>query len=108
MTREQFVNLVASTQKAFRRFLLALCCGDAALANDIAQHLHRGRILPLLDRWLMALSASLSRLQPEALTIDLHIGVWVLMAGACGITALNAYDIALIKLTPKRDAPSRA
>jgi hypothetical protein len=65
-------------------------------------------LLPLLDRWLMALSASLSRLQPEALTIDLHIGVWVLMAGVCGITALNAYEIALIKLTPKRDAPSRA
>lgn len=37
MNREQFISRVEDTQKAFRRFLLALCCGDAALADDIAQ-----------------------------------------------------------------------
>lgn len=37
MTREQFISYVESTQKAFRRFLTALCCGDNALADDIAQ-----------------------------------------------------------------------
>lgn len=37
MTREQFIGQVESTQGAFRRFLVALCCGDAALADDIAQ-----------------------------------------------------------------------
>lgn len=37
MTREQFINHVEGTQKAFRRFLVALCCGDFALADDIAQ-----------------------------------------------------------------------
>jgi RNA polymerase sigma-70 factor (ECF subfamily) len=37
MTREQFITHVEGTQKAFRRFLVALCCGDAALADDIAQ-----------------------------------------------------------------------
>ncbi len=37
MTREQFVEHVEGTQEAFRRFLVALCCGDAALADDIAQ-----------------------------------------------------------------------
>lgn len=37
MTREQFIHYVEGTQKAFRRFLVALCCGDAALADDIAQ-----------------------------------------------------------------------
>jgi RNA polymerase sigma-70 factor (ECF subfamily) len=37
MTREQFIKQVEGTQKAFRRFLVALCCGDAALADDIAQ-----------------------------------------------------------------------
>lgn len=37
MTREQFISHVEGTQKAFRRFLVALCCGDAALADDIAQ-----------------------------------------------------------------------
>lgn len=37
MTREQFVKHIEGTQEAFRRFLVALCCGDAALADDIAQ-----------------------------------------------------------------------
>lgn len=37
MTREEFISKVESTQKPFRRFLSALCCGDMALADDIAQ-----------------------------------------------------------------------
>lgn len=37
MTREQFISHVEGTQKAFRRFLVALCCGESALADDIAQ-----------------------------------------------------------------------
>lgn len=37
MTREQFILHVEATQKALRRFLVALCCGNAMLADDIAQ-----------------------------------------------------------------------
>lgn len=37
MTRELFISHVEATQKAFRRFLVALCCGDSALADDVAQ-----------------------------------------------------------------------
>ena len=37
MTREEFILKVESTQKSFRRFLSALCCGDLSLADDIAQ-----------------------------------------------------------------------
>ncbi len=37
MTREQFIANVEGTQKTFRRFLVALCCGDTSLADDIAQ-----------------------------------------------------------------------
>ncbi|MDE7376316.1 MAG: sigma-70 family RNA polymerase sigma factor [Muribaculaceae bacterium] len=37
MTREQFISYVEASQEAFRRFLLALCCGNHALADDIAQ-----------------------------------------------------------------------
>lgn len=37
MTREQFISHVEATQKAFRRFLVALCCGDTVLADDVAQ-----------------------------------------------------------------------
>lgn len=37
MDKEQFVSYVESTQAPLRRFLVALCCGDASLADDIAQ-----------------------------------------------------------------------
>lgn len=37
MTREQFITHVERTQKALRRFLVALCCGDTSLADDVAQ-----------------------------------------------------------------------
>lgn len=37
MTRERFIDLVRAEQESLRRFLLALCSGDASLADDIAQ-----------------------------------------------------------------------
>ena len=37
MTRERFIDLVRAEQESLRRFLLALCGGDAAEADDIAQ-----------------------------------------------------------------------
>lgn len=37
MTREQYISVVESTQRELRRFLVALCCGDSQLADDIAQ-----------------------------------------------------------------------
>ena len=37
MTRERFIDLVRVEQEPLRRFLLALCSGDAALSDDIAQ-----------------------------------------------------------------------
>lgn len=37
MNREQFIHYVENTQKSLRRFLVALCCGDSAFADDIAQ-----------------------------------------------------------------------
>ena len=37
MTRERFIEYVRTEQEPLRRFLLALCNGDAALADDLAQ-----------------------------------------------------------------------
>ena len=37
MNRERFISLVKASEKALRRFLVALCCGDTMLADDIAQ-----------------------------------------------------------------------
>ena len=45
MTRERFVELVQVEQESLRRFLLALCEGDQALADDLAQE-------TLIKAWL--------------------------------------------------------
>ena len=37
MDRRQFIKYVESNQKAVRRFLTALCCGDSEMADDLAQ-----------------------------------------------------------------------
>lgn len=37
MTRKEFEKQVVATQGDLRRFLVALCCGDVALADDLAQ-----------------------------------------------------------------------
>ena len=37
MTQERFISLVRAEQEPLRRFLLALCGGDAALSDDLAQ-----------------------------------------------------------------------
>ena len=37
MTEERFIDLVKVEQEPLRRFLLALCGGDSALADDLAQ-----------------------------------------------------------------------
>lgn len=37
MDRQQFIHHVECNQRTVRRFLTALCCGDTALADDLAQ-----------------------------------------------------------------------
>lgn len=37
MTQERFIDLARAEQEPLRRFLLALCSGNSALADDIAQ-----------------------------------------------------------------------
>ena len=37
MTQQQFILNVEDCQRALRRFLTALCCGDTELADDLAQ-----------------------------------------------------------------------
>lgn len=37
MNRQQFIRQVELHQKTVRRFLMALCCGDGDLADDMAQ-----------------------------------------------------------------------
>lgn len=58
-------------------------------------------LFPLIGNWVSTFSISLPHLQISSITIDYSFVGWIVMAGVCIITALNAYEIALAKLTPK-------
>lgn len=58
-------------------------------------------LFPVIGEWLCTISVSLPHLMINPVKIDLSIVTWIIMAGASGITALNAYEIAMAKLTPK-------
>jgi hypothetical protein len=58
-------------------------------------------LFPLIGDWVSTVSVSLPHLYISPLTIDYSFVAWIVIAGVCIITALNAYEIALAKLTPK-------
>lgn len=58
-------------------------------------------LFPLIGNWVSTFSISLPHLQISRLTIDYSFVAWIVMAGVCVIIALNVYEIALVKLTPK-------
>ena len=58
-------------------------------------------LFPLIGDWVSTFNISIPRLQVSAITIDYSFVAWIVMAGVSIITALNAYEIALAKLTPK-------
>jgi hypothetical protein len=58
-------------------------------------------LFPLIGNWVSTVSVSIPHLHISSLTIDYSFVGWIVMAGACIITALNAYEIALAKLAPK-------
>jgi hypothetical protein len=58
-------------------------------------------LFPLIGDWVSTVSVSLPHLYISHLTIDYSFVAWIVIAGVCIITALNAYEIAVAKLTPK-------
>jgi len=61
-------------------------------------------LFPLIANWISTVSVSLPHLHISNLTIDYSFVAWIIIAGVCIITALNAYEIALAKLAPKETA----
>lgn len=56
---------------------------------------------PLVGNLLPSFSVSLTHLYMGGGTAGFSFAVWIVMAGVCVITALNAYEIALAKLPPE-------
>jgi hypothetical protein len=61
-------------------------------------------LFPLIANWIYTVSVSLPHLHISNLTIDYSFVAWIIIAGVCIITVLNAYEIALAKLAPKETA----
>ncbi|MCM1081785.1 MAG: hypothetical protein NC343_08555 [Muribaculum sp.] len=64
-------------------------------------------LFPLIGDWVSTFNISIPRLQISAITIDFSFFAWIVMAGVSIIAALNAYEIALAKLTPKESISLR-
>lgn len=58
-------------------------------------------LFPLIGDWVSTFNISIPRLQISEITVDYSFVAWIIMAGVSVITALNAYEIAMAKLTPK-------
>lgn len=95
MTREQFIVQVKDHEKSFRRFLMALCCGDSPLADDIAQESYMKAYVSLAKLenhesfryWLFRIAHNtfLSHKRSEKLTVDYEEAV-----GLCSDTESDA------------------
>lgn len=58
-------------------------------------------LFPLITSWALTFSLSLPHIYFSSITINYSFVAWIVMAAVCIITALNAYEIASAKLTPK-------
>ncbi|MDE6741033.1 MAG: RNA polymerase sigma factor [Muribaculaceae bacterium] len=95
MTREEFIMQVKNHEKSFRRFLMALCCGDSQLADDIAQESYMKAYVSLAKLenadsfryWLFRISHNtfLSHKRSEKFTTDYDAAI-----GVCSDTQSDA------------------
>ena len=58
-------------------------------------------LFPLIYGWVSSFDISLPDFKIYSLVIDYGFVVWLLIGGACVMTALNVYEIASAKLAPK-------
>lgn len=55
----------------------------------------------LCSDWIPVFSISLPYVRMEAFTVDYQFMKWVVMAIVSGVTAMNAYEIAIARLNPQ-------
>ncbi len=56
-------------------------------------------LFPLLGSWVPTFSISLPHFQIQNITIEYSYLYWVVMAAVSALTAINAYEIAMAKLS---------
>ncbi len=56
-------------------------------------------LFPLLGSWVSTFSISLPHFQIQNITIEYSYLYWVVMAAVSALTAINAYEIAMAKLS---------
>ncbi len=56
-------------------------------------------LFPLLGSWVLTFSISLPHFQIQNITIEYSYLYWVVMAAVSALTAINAYEIAMAKLS---------
>ncbi|MCR5548714.1 MAG: RNA polymerase sigma factor [Bacteroidales bacterium] len=116
MTREHFISLVRAEQESLRRFLLALCCGDGALADDIAQdalvraYVASGSFLGLskFSTWLFRIAYNCyidqcRKTRPEQVPVEDAAGILSSDASDAGFRYQQLYQ-ALDRLPSKEKA----
>lgn len=60
-------------------------------------------LFPLIGNWVTTFSIAIPHLQIQSFTINYTYVAWIMMAAVSVITALNAYELAIARLTPKED-----
>lgn len=60
-------------------------------------------LFPLLGNWVTTFDIAIPHMHIQSFTINYTYVAWVMMAAVSVITALNAYELAIARLTPKED-----
>ncbi len=92
------VEIVRQHQVAMKKrnrtaILIASLCG-------FAMGVFLSILTALCSDWISIFSISLPYVQIETLVVDYQFMKWVVMAIVSGVTAMNAYEIALARLKP--------
>lgn len=60
-------------------------------------------LFPLIGNWVTTFDIAIPHMQIQSFTINYTYVAWIMMAAVSVITALNAYELAIARLTPKED-----
>lgn len=96
MDAVEIVRQYSLAQKKRNRLAVVIAALSGFVAGVILTLLY-----PLIGSCISTFNIAIPHVNITSLTIDYSYAGWLLIAAVCVITALNAYEIALARLTPK-------